>query len=540
YYSDSEPDFSFRRRPSISQPLVSGPAKLQDPHLECKRNLGWNIDWATAFLVDHIAKKHDAADSLKNIRIKATNLAREGLATDIPFRVSNKLSETLFAGHLNNAVHLNTRSLDSDVSGATYTQSWGPVPSVKRVSIVLNSDVLAFARARDVVAILIHHMIHAFFLIACGPQKEDEVSYGRLGHGFHFGMVMYAIRELSAVSGKELDSLDFGHPFAESRCRRRGGSGAEEESEKWYCSHCHAHVPALSQGQVEAWYQKYIAPIHVQSSKAVRLATVQVYNERRCELKIENRASVLRAILATKSRYLKLESKDVSSSSFEKFIEFLSTGEWRPVMLQTRLSSSGAPVIACSHGLSTAASPTPILDDIYMAKSIPFSETRAYALSRLHAYETCIEDPIAILDAVYTGREPHYALKEWGKLFLSKRDTQSVMNMQKLRTSPAFTDLMERCGGLENEVRKLLEHGNVSSNLDYGGLGISMQIKLLEQSPVMSLGIALHNPSHDHLRRLAPERDHDRLRDTQAQIHAAAMLDRFYGRGLGGFVEDGE
>lgn len=403
YYSDSEPNFSRRRRPSISRPLVSSTAKLQNPHLQCDRDLGWNIDWATAFLIDHIAKKHDAADSLKNIRIKAANLAREGLASAIPFRVFNKLSETLFAGHLNNAVHLNTRSLDSDVSGATYTQSWGPVPSVKRVSIILNSDVLAFARARDVVAILIHHMIHAFFLIAYGPQKEDDVSYGRLGHGFHFGMVMYATKRLSAVSGKELDSLDFGHPFAESRSRRRGGSGAEEESEKWYCSHCHAHVPALSQGQVEAWYQKYIAPIHVQSSKAVRLATVQVYNDRRCELKIENRArlpdctstvevlynkmatllkrsdvernalSVLRAILATKSRYLKLENKDVSSSSFEKFIEFLSTGEWRPVMLQTRLLSSGAPVIACRYGLSTAASPTPILDDIYMAKSIPLA-----------------------------------------------------------------------------------------------------------------------------------------------------------------------
>jgi hypothetical protein len=35
------------------------------------------------------------------------------------------------------------------------------------------------------------------------------------------------------------------------------------------------------------------------------------------------------------------------------------------------------------------------------------------------------------------------------------------------------------------------------------------------------------------------EREKDRLRETQAQVHAAAMLERFYGRGLGGFVEDG-
>ncbi|KAH7384386.1 hypothetical protein DE146DRAFT_681415 [Phaeosphaeria sp. MPI-PUGE-AT-0046c] len=597
YYSDSEPDFHIGRRADLTRPLVSNTARLQDPHLQCDRNLGWNIDWATAYLVDYIAKKHDAAESLRDIRIKAANLAREGLRKAIPFRVFSKLSETLFAGHLTNAVYLDSRRLDSDVSGATYTQSWGPVSSIKRVSIILNSNVLAHARARDVVAILIHHMIHAFFLVACGPQKEEEVSYGRLGHGFHFGMVMYTVKELSAVCGNELDSLDYGHPFTGDRhCRRRGRSGADEEREKWYCSHCHAHVSGLSQGQVETWYEKYIAPMHAQSSQAVRLASVQVYNERRCELETEVRArmpdctetveivygntatllrksdvernalSVLRAILATKSRYLNLESKDISSGSLEKLIELLNTGEWRPVMAHIRVSSSGAPVVVSNYGISSSTSTTPILDDITMAKSFSFSEILTYALSRLHAYNTCAEDPIALLDALYAGREPHYTLKEWSRCFLTKRDTQGVMNIHKLHSSPAFAHLVERCGGLENEVRKVVERNTSSPApnfadtspfhmLEAAGAGQQQQ-QLLLNSPLSPPTFPFPPISHLHtpltfpyspalplpLERGAPHalgREGDRLRDTQAQAHAVAMLERFYRRGLAGFVEDG-
>ena len=31
-------------------------SRLQDPDYQCKRDLGWNIDYATTFLVDHLEK----------------------------------------------------------------------------------------------------------------------------------------------------------------------------------------------------------------------------------------------------------------------------------------------------------------------------------------------------------------------------------------------------------------------------------------------------------------------------------------------------
>jgi hypothetical protein len=122
-----------------------------------------------AFIVDHLEKKSDAAEAFRTIRIRAATLERDGLTRDIPDHIFNKLDETLFAGHLRNAVYLECSSLKSNISGATYTHNWGPHTGVKRISIILNSDILDCARAKDIVGILIHHMIHAYFLVACGP-----------------------------------------------------------------------------------------------------------------------------------------------------------------------------------------------------------------------------------------------------------------------------------------------------------------------------------------------------------------------------------
>jgi hypothetical protein len=80
YYSDSEADSYVRQRTRLFKPVPAATSRLQDPHLKCDRNLGWSIDWAVAFIVDHLNKKTDAAESLRGIRIKAAQLERDGSA----------------------------------------------------------------------------------------------------------------------------------------------------------------------------------------------------------------------------------------------------------------------------------------------------------------------------------------------------------------------------------------------------------------------------------------------------------------------------
>jgi len=494
YYSDPEADPYLRRRTGLASTPTAN-SRLQDPRLKCDRNLGWNIDWAVAFIVDHLNKKTDAAESLRSIRIKAAQLEKDGLSTDIPYCIFNKLDEALFAGHLKNAVYLESDSLGSDVSGATYTQSWGPVTDVKRISIILNQNVLDFATARDIVAILIHHMIHAYFLVACGPQKEDEIDHGRLAHGFHFGKIVTAIKKLSAAHGKELTPLDFGHDLGEYpyfsdgyyRPRRRN-QDEQEDKDKWYCTHCYSNVPPIPRSDIDKYYDKYIAPMLAQTSKSIRLATVHIYNDRRHEIDskprarlppanktvefifkdkaylvetkfLDNMLSIQRTFLRTSSRFLKLDAKDLSESTFHRFLEFIHTGCYRPELPYSSSSTrTSAPVLKPST--YTAA---PILADIALinfATTLEFDEVLSYAMKRLHSYPEMTEDPIAVLKLIYTNGEPHKKLKDWVRAFLLAAPDNGQTNLVKLESEMwpwrrGFLDLLEEYGGLENEVRKV-------------------------------------------------------------------------------------
>lgn len=518
YYSDSEPDLCFRQRSSdLSLPLTGSSSRLQDSHLTCDRNLKWSIDWAVAFIVDHLEKRPEAAESLRSIRIRAATLEREGLAKDVPYRIFNKLDEALFAGYLRNAVYLDSTNLGPDVSGATYTHSWGPDPEVKRISIILNSDVLEYARARDIVAILIHHMTHAYFLVACGPQKENEVDYGRLGHSYHFGKVISTIKKVSATHGKELTTLNLGHSLGGLQSyedgyyypRRRPSKDESDNKEKWYCSHCHFNVYEIPDSDIEKWYNKVCKPMVDQPSKSIRSAEVQIYNDRRHELETKPRGRLLssaksvefifkdkpvlvdgkkvdaflavrRAFENKKSRFLKIDS-DVSEKTFHRFLELIHTGTYRPDPATLAAAAAGlgilrkGPPIIKPSGATTEAW---LLTDVQFAKMgalMKFDECKAYALSRMNAYGIMTEDPIDVLRALYSVYEPDTPLKEWARKFLVATPTPSPTssdymgtrsthapeppNLLKLdsETGPyraRLHDAMDSSGALENDVRK--------------------------------------------------------------------------------------
>lgn len=96
-----------------------------------------------AFLVDQLEQSWiDAAASLMDIRRRAVTLHQNGLSEEIPFRIFNKLDQALFAVYLNNAVSLGISRLNPGISGSTYTRRWRPDPEVKRISIILNQNVI--------------------------------------------------------------------------------------------------------------------------------------------------------------------------------------------------------------------------------------------------------------------------------------------------------------------------------------------------------------------------------------------------------------
>jgi hypothetical protein len=518
YYSDSDHDSPFRR-PSSPYPLSrSTTSRLRDPFYKCTRNLGWNIDWAVAYLVNHLEKtKNDAAEGLRTIRIKAATLSREGLdPEDIIYTIFNRLDATLFKGHLKDAVYLSTLPLSLSLFGATYNANWGPDPGVTRISIFLNSELLEYARARDVVALLIHQMIHAYFLVACGPQKENEVEYGRLAHGKHFGQILATIKEISATHGKELVCLDFGHDVAiddEYPLRRRKHNDSEDEAAKWYCTHCHASTPSIPTRDLTKWYTKTISPLLSPSlsTPALRSANVQIYNERAHAIEVRSRArlpastetievlyndtstlvdrekleeNVLSARRAlTCSRFLKISDKDVDEATFTRFLEFVHTGVYRPApSYGGNGNGRGGVVLAPTAGHRRDGGDVHVLADILFVKfgtSYHLSECMEYGLKRLDSYSIVDEDPIDILTQIFNGREPCAKLRSWVARFLRAGTSLSSMsftrnhgeqsNLEKLETETGpwrarFLALLDTSGALENEVRKarddLVRHNN--------------------------------------------------------------------------------
>jgi hypothetical protein len=106
----------------------------------------------------------------------------------IAYQAFNALDEVVFAGKFKDAVFLEFKGVCANVSGATYIPGYHPNLRVTRIAIVLNSDNHGEAILDQIFASLLHHMIHAYFLIACGPQHCDEPKGGkRLRYGNHFG-----------------------------------------------------------------------------------------------------------------------------------------------------------------------------------------------------------------------------------------------------------------------------------------------------------------------------------------------------------------
>ncbi|KAF2468756.1 uncharacterized protein BDR25DRAFT_179760, partial [Lindgomyces ingoldianus] len=413
------------------------------------RNLGWNIEYATAFLVNHLdeANSPDVADTLKKVRIFAERITKEGHSRDVAYRVFNKLDEILFAGHLKDAVFLGIRSIQRDVSGVTFNPGQSPNKRVHRISIILNADLHQYASSKFIIASLIHHMIHAYFLVACGPQEEKEVDYGRLAHGVHFGKIMHTIKNLSGAKARPLP-LGFGHPLPRGlydnyHTRHRFTS-------KWFCTHCYSDIDPILETEVDDWYKTYCLPT-LELPESAQKSTILIYNPKSKDAdnleeipraqttpsadavefvfdekciqiprdKIDAYSSIRRAFNA--SRFLAIP-EDVQRETFMALLELLYTGSYSPdIVPVTTPGRKGPPVIKPPHRDSQPF----LLTDIRifkLANALAFDDVKGIAIQRLKAQCITREDPITVLREIYDGcGEPDPSLRSWARKFLAQR-----------------------------------------------------------------------------------------------------------------------
>lgn len=165
---------------------------LHDKKLEQLGDLGWSLDYATAWCYRHlVGRQPEVSDAIDTIRDLC-----DVVTPDTPFEIFDHLDNALFGSKLRTMVYLRWKPHASCTTGTTS----GPnVAGAPRITIELNStNFEGFdADIDDLLEALIHQMIHAFFLVCCGVQKPGDKQDGRLMDGVHFGVVLLTIKDIT-------------------------------------------------------------------------------------------------------------------------------------------------------------------------------------------------------------------------------------------------------------------------------------------------------------------------------------------------------
>lgn len=166
---------------------------LQDANLEAAGDLGWTLDYATAWCYAHLTRNQPAVaeiiDAIREIDV---------VNRYTPYIIFDPLDKALFDGKLRDMVHVRWWS-DSQICSPGTTSAPGVVPGVARICIDLNSTKFEVEHCDidDLLEAQIHQMIHAFFLVCCGAQKKGERADGRLKDDINFGVLLMTIRDIS-------------------------------------------------------------------------------------------------------------------------------------------------------------------------------------------------------------------------------------------------------------------------------------------------------------------------------------------------------
>lgn len=215
--------------------------------------------------------------------------ARHALASGsnlprVPFEVFATLDNAIFMGLLQPAVFLswmsgNEGNGEGDVMGETHTpgqyRDRRTGEKVGRVACLLNPRFFSKRQQRgrkksahaadEAVAMLLHQMVHAFFLLCCGTQAKGGAD-GRLKHGEEFWKVLYAICDVSEddLFGEGEGAMPFGEVLVDvHKWDDRDGLyvplrlQAIMDEENYHSSICHTGVrPVPDRDEVDKWYKK--------------------------------------------------------------------------------------------------------------------------------------------------------------------------------------------------------------------------------------------------------------------------------------------
>lgn len=183
--------------------------------------------------------------SLKEASTSDKNRTRS--LTKLPFVVFNDIDKTLFAGVLKGNVYLKWSSLEHKLLGVTASAG---VKDRPRISIEL-SDQLLSTSSDQILATLMHHMLHAYLLQCCGHKNAEGAPKGHdLEHSMEFSALSLVLQRWLLPPLNKLYPASFGcvHEVGRGSPRRRDSRSHrghrdvtvhEIGADCSYCDGCH-------------------------------------------------------------------------------------------------------------------------------------------------------------------------------------------------------------------------------------------------------------------------------------------------------------
>jgi hypothetical protein len=503
----------------IRNGTMSGAYNLRDRHRPPKNNLNWNLDYATAVIVEFLTKsaKEGGVKIARAIDRVRHHTYGANDAETILCEVFDSIDEALFDTKLRDGVYLDWAPLERKVTGATVL----PGKASGRVAIILNSGYLRSREtdASRLLSILAHQMIHAYFLIACPEPPQGHQADERLSHGKHFCKIMQTIQSLFALHGRGLSmmgspemGLDLSHGsnrISEHSAVATFGYATSVDASPSR-SICPLHA-ACNNGDLDEWYSLACAPL-LKAPKCTHLPVINTVtdggkvveisrssagpSETYMEFVFNNKSyqcflNKINVHAGFKKKYKQVMEipKPVPEFAFKSLMSFLNTGTYDPDISKVQLPGGTGPPLIIDPKPNEPAYLLTAITVLKLADALSFPELATNAHHRLTTQHLTAEDPISILSEIYDPSKSYlpsisspssdprhptipHSLRTWSREWLHKHDpappplhsiptTASPLagsNLARLALDPRFGPLMARSPPLADDVRAAKEH----------------------------------------------------------------------------------
>ncbi|QIW94682.1 hypothetical protein AMS68_000200 [Peltaster fructicola] len=449
---DQQPHGERQRGQTIADASI---AELQDRDLSVAGDLGWSLGYATAFCYRFIISNRFAI-------VSAIDDARRiSLDLQTPFVLFSILDKHLFGGKLAGMVLLTWKAQGSSHPGTTCATR----TVAKRICIQLNSTPFEehTAGMSHLLGMLIHHMIHAYFLVCCGAQKKGEKQDGRMCDGLHFGVILATINDITLDCQEGSTSIIFhaaGRDTGPNRRLMRGrGSFISLDpvgmslpppavDGRTHCMHDNRNI---TRAQIMNWqvqdYAKAIGENWADRGDKIffwsdgeqertsrmnappsKYYTELIWNKKRFAVPKERvlKYSAIKRLI-DQAKHKDAEVPECSADVFDCVCKFITYGGYHASDTfgernSTEAPSAGPPVLSSPHNRQGAS----LKLDVQVCKiadAMRFKELREYALKHLYQAEATNDDPIAMLRDIYDpSKSLSSELQNWARKFLARTD----------------------------------------------------------------------------------------------------------------------